>query len=312
MSRTYYIRRRVGFGIVVGVIAVAVVSTLLLSWIFRASTESQPALAVSGPPQLVYTRQTAQGAEIAFVARNGTGQQVVKSVTQPDEKWRLDRLDEVLPSPDGRWLGFNRYECTRGESAECRAWGFVMSLDGTRIRKIEAEHDYYEVVQWFPDSRRLLIRDRPLSLALIFDVETGEARKFDIPELAYSFGRGSLSPDGSKLVYSAYTGEWVYNLDGSGRIKIDLPRSASNLDHLSWSPQGDQIAIVTEDVGGKGLYNSLSAGDLWVVQADGTNPRQLNTPGTLVFAPLWSPTGKPFTSWRLNSKLLTCGKTALT
>ena len=286
MSRTYYIRRRVGFGIVVGVIAVAVVSTLLLSWIFRASTESQPALAVSGPPQLVYTRQTAQGAEIAFVARNGTGQQVVKSVTQPDEKWRLDRLDEVLPSPDGRWLGFNRYECTRGESAECRAWGFVMSLDGTRIRKIEAEHDYYEVVQWFPDSRRLLIRDRPLSLALIFDVETGEARKLDILK-RYSFGPGSLSPDGSKLVYSASNGEWVYNLDGSGRIKIDLPRSAFNLNHLSWSPQGDQIAIVTV-----GLDNSLSAGDLWVVQADGTNPRQLNTPGTLVFAPLWSPTGK--------------------
>ena len=287
------IRNRVRLYIVIpAVVIVAVVSTLLFSWVFRAKTESQSALATSGGPQLIYTLQTSQGAEVASITKDGRERQVVSTVTQLDEKFRLDRLDGILPSPDGRWLAFNRHECTRGESVECSATAWVSSLEGTRTRKIEAEHDYYEVVQWFPDSRRLLIYDMPLTLALVFDIETGEIHKLDIPEIAYSIGRGSLSPDGSKLVYSAYTGEWVYSLDGTERIKLNLPQSASNLAHMSWSPQGDQIAIVTEDVGGKGFYNSLSAGDLWMVQADGTNPHQLNTPGTLVFAPLWSPTGK--------------------
>ncbi len=293
MFKIGHITKRISFLlVVVSVVTIVVISTLLFNWIFRAGTESQPALAVAGPPQLVYTQQTAQGAEVAAAARDGAARQVIKSVSQPDERFRLDRLDEILPSPDGRRLAFNRYECTRGETVECRAWAWIMQLDGSQMQMIEAEHDYYEAVQWFPDSRHLLIRDRPLTLGLVFDIETGEARKLDIPEIVYSFGEGSLSPDGSRLVYSAYTGEWVYHMDGSGRVKLDLPQSASNLDHMSWSPPGDQIAIVTEDVGGVGLYNSLSAGDLWIVQADGANPRQLNTPGTLVLAPLWSPEGK--------------------
>lgn len=288
-----HIGRRVGIRIVItSTIAVVVVSTLLLSWMFRASTESRPAIALPMPPQLIYAQTTPPGAEIVSVATDGTSRQIVASVAQPENAdFRLDRLDDVLLSPDGQWLAFNRYECTRGENVECRAWAWVMSLDGAEMQKIKGDHDYYEVVQWFPDSRHLLIRDRPLTLALVFDVQTGEFRQLDIPERRYSISRGSLSPDGSRLVYSAYTGEWVYNLDGSGRIKLDLPQSGSNLFHMSWSPQGDQVAVVTVDVGREELYNSLSAGELWVVYADGTNPRQLSAPDTLVFAPLWSPAG---------------------
>lgn len=295
MSKIRYTTGRVGLRLIfVGLIAVAVVSTLLFSWIFRAGVESQPAQAVAERSHLVYTQRIPQGgAEIASVAKDGADRQVVKAVTQPErEGFRLDRLDEILPSPDGQWLAFNRHECTTHnvETVECGASAWVMKRDGADARKIEADHDYYEVVQWFPDSRQLLIRDRPLSLALIFDLGTGEVRRLDIPEIGYSVGRGSLAPDGSKLVYSAYTGEWVYNLNGSGRVKLNVPRSGANLYHMSWSPQGDRIAIAV-DVGGEALGNSLSAGELWVVQADGTNPRRLSAPDALVFAPRWDPTG---------------------
>jgi hypothetical protein len=114
--------RRIGFTmVVISIVIVVVISTLLFNWMFRAGTESQPALAVAGPPQLVYTQQTAQGTEVAAAARDGAARQVIKSVSQPDERFRLDRLDEILPSPDGRRLAFNRYECTWGETVECRA-----------------------------------------------------------------------------------------------------------------------------------------------------------------------------------------------
>lgn len=99
MFKIGYITKRISFLlVVVSVVTIVVISTLLFSWIFRAGTESQPALAVAGPPQLVYTQQTVQGAEVAAAARDGAARQVIKSVTQPDERFRLDRLDEILPS----------------------------------------------------------------------------------------------------------------------------------------------------------------------------------------------------------------------
>jgi len=82
-----------------------------------------------------------------------------------------------------------------------------------------------------------------------------------------------FSPDGTKLVFSSDKGRrhhiWVRGVDGK------LPRQITKLNHdmePNWSPDGKQIVFAS--------YGKTENGPfaIWVVNADGTNPKELIKP----------------------------------
>ena len=101
----------------------------------------------------------------------------------------------------------------------------------------------------------------------------------------------SFSPDGSKLAvsYRQDTSHWeihVLNADGSGQVRLtqtsyealmqqqlkqEKPHSWNNA-APAWSPDGSQIAFVTDRTG---------QWEIWVMNADGTNQRPLLSPDKL-------------------------------
>lgn len=102
------------------------------------------------------------------------------------------------------------------------------------------------------------------------------------------------NPDGKALGYISFkTGfpelfiAWIYE----GRSGGFAPGSGSQVLSLAFSPDGKKIA-----------YSSNKSGntDIWVANADGTEPRRLTNSPAIDTAPRWSPTGNEiaFTSQR--------------
>jgi TolB protein len=98
-------------------------------------------------------------------------------------------------------------------------------------------------------------------------------------------GYPAWSPDGSAIAFYAYEDAttWsIYRMDSAGRNRVRLTYE-ENVRHASpvWSPDGTTIAFsrMTE-----------SSAQIWLVDADGGNPRRLGELGG--FAPQWSPDGK--------------------
>src|SRR5687768_4980987 len=100
------------------------------------------------------------------------------------------------------------------------------------------------------------------------------------------------SPDGSRIAfvdadYVDGTGDiFVANGDGTGRQP--LTTSPELDDSPAWSPDGQRIAFRS--------YQAGYEGEIWVADANGTNPRNLTpTTGTAIVdnrRPAWSPDGQ--------------------
>ena len=105
------------------------------------------------------------------------------------------------------------------------------------------------------------------------------------------------SPDGKKIAFVSYRdlepipkgGIWrgeIYVMNADGSNPINLTRSVERADGTSsWSPDGQQIAFTSAE-----LFNEdiLANSDIFVMDADGGNPRNLTNHEALDQTPDWS------------------------
>ena len=80
-------------------------------------------------------------------------------------------------------------------------------------------------------------------------------------------------------------------MNADGTNPINLTQSPERADFSSsWSPDGKQIAF-TSDEGWKWDGSGGSHRNIWVMDADGGNPRNLTNHGAMDRMPDWSPDG---------------------
>ena len=114
----------------------------------------------------------------------------------------------------------------------------------------------------------------------------GAVESLDLPPMGYVSPR--LSPDGSRLVVEASSGErsdiWVYDLAGDSQIRR-LTLEGNNIRPI-WAPDGERITFGSDREGTPGIYWQL---------ADGSGvPERLTTAeeGTQHWPESWSPDGE--------------------
>ena len=92
------------------------------------------------------------------------------------------------------------------------------------------------------------------------------------------------SPDGATLAYMREYELWLMRSDGTEKRRLIEGFSR----RVAWSPDGRMIAFESGSTRyDDNPYNNM---DIWVVNADGSNPRNLtNTPGVTDWNPSWSP-----------------------
>jgi TolB protein len=225
---------------------------------------------------------------------------------------------EAYFSRDGRRLIF---QSTRdGRACDQQ---FVMSVDGTGVRRVSTGTGKTTCGFFYADDRRILFgsshalqQDCPPrpdpSKGYVwgldpFDIYTAKPDGGDLRRLT-SYGvytaEAVVSPDGRRIVFTSLKdGDldiYTMNVDGS-----DLRRLTTTPGYDGgpwWSPDGTQIVYRAWHPTDSALvtYRSLLAErlvrpnrmELWVMNADGSNQRQITQLGGANFGPSWTPDGK--------------------
>ena len=193
---------------------------------------------------------TSTGGGIWIINSDGTGGARVPN-TQQNDAWPTF-------SPDGRQIAF-----MRNENRYDRL--FVVNVDGTGLRSVMPDAQVHVAdPEWSPDGARFtfsnggdvfVVNSDGTGLRTLTTAETGNAR------------HPSWSPDGSQIAYATNNEVKVIPVDGgASRTVIGGLREAWE---VSWSPDGTQIAYVHDE-------GRLFQEELYVINADGSNPRRLN------------------------------------
>ena len=145
------------------------------------------------------------------------------------------------------------------ESTRSRHWIseiYMMAPDGEQIRQLTDEPKYDGEPAWSPDGKRItFVSYRDLK---------------QIPE------RGVIRGE-------------IYVMSADGTNPINLTQSVERPDGVSsWSPDGKQIAFTSAELLNK---DTLANSDIFVMDADGGNPRNLTNHDALDQTPDWSPDG---------------------
>ena len=99
-------------------------------------------------------------------------------------------------------------------------------------------------------------------------------------------GRPDWSPDGTRIAFGSIKDgrSWVCVIDADGS---GLRRLAEGSPDPDWSPDGSRIAFTHPSP----LPGGRIGSEIWVVNADGSGPRQVTRSGTFKGGPSWSPDG---------------------
>ena len=226
---------------------------------------------------------------------------------------------EAYFSRDGKWITF---QATRGDHS-CDLQ-YVMRTNGTELKRVSPAGGKTTCGWFLKDGRRLFFgsthaqgdacppRPDP-SKGYVwgldpFDIYTVARDGSDLRRLT-NYGvytaEGVLSPDGKRIVFTSLKdGDLdIYTMNVDGTEVRRLTNVAGYDGGPWWSPDGKQIVYrayhPSEGAELKEYQDLLSQRivrpskvELWVMNADGSNQRQITHLGGANFGPSWTPDGK--------------------
>jgi Tol biopolymer transport system component len=226
---------------------------------------------------------------------------------------------EAYFSPDGRWITF---QSTRdGRTCDQQ---YVMRADGSGVVRVSNGRGKTTCGWFFPGAERLFFASshahdstcppRPDPSAGYvwpldrFDIYTVNRDGSDLRRLTHNdvyTAEGVLSPDGRKIVFTSLKdGDLeIYTMNADGTDVRRLTHTPGYDGGPWWSPDGTKIvyrAHHPSDSAQLADYRRLlnrrmvrpSRVELFVMNADGSDQRQVTNLGGANFGPSWTPDGK--------------------
>jgi len=192
-------------------------------------------------------------------------------------------------SPDGRQIAYT-------DGSERRAL-WVMNADGSGKHRVAPLGRYPAVeLDWSPSGRQFVFTRWEWG-EQVSDLNLMDANGTHMRLLPPGRFSGATNPDwspsGKKIAFTyrgSRAGIQIAVLNPSGHDPSRLTTGPAVSFDPAWSPDGRQIAFVREPVG-HGLWSGLRTGsEIYVMNADGTNVRQLTHDRVGEASPAWQPT----------------------
>ena len=186
---------------------------------------------------------------------------------------------------------------------------YVMDDDGSNVIRL-TDTLKPNLPRWSPDGkqivfeRRVKANDSQRVHLFIMNADGSNIRQLTEPHAGYD-SYPAFSPDGKSIVFSKYERVPVPNPIPPGLVHIAGGKDSVNVIDLKtgkvkkisdlgvnlpdWSPDGKHIVFSNVSTFGQ------SGSNIWIMDADGHNPRELlppPVPGISRYSPRWSPDGK--------------------
>src|SRR5947209_4918120 len=112
---------------------------------------------------------------------------------------------------------------------------------------------------------------------------TPKRHRFDVagPQRAAGITHPAISPDGTRVVFTALGDLWLMSVDGSAAPRRLTNDAAVDTD-AAWSPDGRSIAFASDRGGSM---------EIWIAESRSGDARQLTHTGATPTEPSWSPDG---------------------
>jgi TolB protein len=185
-------------------------------------------------------------------------------------------------SPDGSQIAFSRGP-RLGPSHL-----YVMDADGTDVSRLTQGSGSDRHAAWSPDGTRIAFaRSGNYGYEVyVMDADGSNVRAVTAVT-AESAPSPAWSPDGSQIALDVDGAIYVMSVDGTGlrRLSPELPRGVLDM-HASWSPDGTQIAF--ERYTNDDVAAAAEDGDIWIVDADGTDATRVTHGPAIDSWPQWA------------------------
>jgi Tol biopolymer transport system component len=182
----------------------------------------------------------------------------------------------------------------------------TMDPDGSNEQMLFEAQECGQCAFWSPDGNAILIpetTDGRLTSAIVRADGAAKIVLQPLPGSTVNLGPGGWSPDASLVALAGWDdtdpsrrGIYVAAPDGTGLRQVSRSADGRPHDWTTFSPDGSWILFIAADP--LGPSSGGIAGDLMIVNVDGTGQRQINPVGTKVVATVragrpmdWSPDG---------------------
>jgi Tol biopolymer transport system component len=183
---------------------------------------------------------------------------------------------------------------------------YTMNADGSGERPLFDAEDCGQCAFWSPDGRWVIYPETSSGRLFTAVVRADGAAKVvlqPLPDSTVNLGPGGWSTDGSLIALAGWDdtdasrrGIYVATPEGTGLRQVSRSLDGRPQDWPAFSPDGSKLLFISIDE--VGPPQGGQAGDLMIVNLDGTDQRQLSPEGTKVVAtthagrPMdWSPDG---------------------
>jgi len=227
------------------------------------------------------------GSKLAFVQGSGIAREIwvmAADGSHPANLTNNNAEDCCLAwSPDGSKLAF-----VQGSEREREIW--VMAADGSYAANLTNNNAEDCCLAWSPDGGKIAFvsnRDSPTG---IYIMNADGSNPIRLARTNHYFSP-AWSPDGARIAFlvsdfsvnPSVSAINVINADGSNLIQMmttgDIP-----IGQFAWSPDGTKIAYTSCKL-------NFDSCEIYVVNADGSNPTNLTNSEASDRFPVWSPKG---------------------
>jgi TolB protein len=185
-------------------------------------------------------------------------------------------------SPDGARIAFGLGRFVAAVQGPASADIAMLKADGSGLEVLTDGARNCGFPSWAPDGRRLVYRAGGKDASGLFILDVASHRSSALTSGAGHDNFPAWSPSGDRIAFTSdRDGDYeIYSVRPDGSDVKRLTRSPGNDAHATWSPDGLWISFVSARGGFKDEsalhpYNAQPYGDLYVMRADGSDPRVL-------------------------------------